>query len=114
MVWTRKSKMTKYAFIVCSLFFLAPSHATPLFNDTDLEGLSKKTVSILNRYDGCLHFAGEFSGEPALDIYVKQQFKKLGCETIDHDVSLLRHRSYQNPKVVKALQIIEDEYQISR
>ena len=54
-----------------------------ILTPSDLAGLPQRTKHILMRYDACLHFAGEWSGEPSLDQYVRQRTQELDCEHIE-------------------------------
>ncbi len=103
-----------YAIFVIATLACQTTHAQPILNESDMAGFSRNTRAILERYETCLHFAGEWSGEPDLDKYIHRRVKELRCDRIDHDVSQLRRRSLNQPRVIKALSKIEHEYDVSR
>lgn len=90
--------MDKYYFklmtasIVC-MTLCAPAWAQPMLTQADLAGLPKRTQNTLKRYEACLHFACEWSGEPARDQYVRQRVLELDCEHIERDIASLRRKA---------------------
>ena len=102
---------------MCLLSLLAVPvslYAQPVVQDSDLQGVPKHAQSVLQRYEACLHFAGEISGEPEADQYVHRRLTELGCDRIDRDVAQIRNKYDTQPRVYSVLDKIEHEYDISR
>ncbi|MGL4767069.1 MAG: hypothetical protein ACRCV6_03180 [Formosimonas sp.] len=106
--------MNLKALILTLLTVCSTASAQPVLNADDLRGLTQPARTVLQRYETCLHFAGEFSGDAHLDQYAHRRTKTLRCDTIDHDVAQLRRRSLNQPKIIRALGKIERVYDMSR
>ena len=87
--------------------------AQPVMSQRDLAGLSKQTKNVLHRYESCLHFAGEWSGDPKLDQYVRKRTQELGCAHIDQDVSQLRRTKSHRSQTLKLIKKLERAYGVS-
>ena len=81
-----------------------------ILTPSDLAGLPQRTKHILRRYDACLHFAGEWSGEPSLDQYVRQRTQELDCEHIERDINALRRKAGAHSRTRQLIEKIEYGY----
>lgn len=97
-------------FILLGILSVPVSAWAEILTQSDLTGLPQRTKKTLMRYEACLHFAGEWSGEPSRDRYVRQRIRALNCVQVERDIDALRRQSAAHSQTRRLIEKIEYEY----
>ncbi len=56
-----------------------------------------------DRYDGCIHWGGEPSGDPVRAAQIARALRELKCDRLKRDVLRLKRKYAKNPAALAAL-----------
>jgi hypothetical protein len=101
--------MTRFLFAV-PVLALAACSAQPTYTAnenlliTGFPDLPKDAAKVAERLAGCQHFAGETGDNPPeREREIQAAMSDLRCESIEHDVSVIRAKYVRNQQVQAAL-----------
>ncbi|HSC81545.1 MAG TPA: hypothetical protein VLC08_14405 [Chitinolyticbacter sp.] len=98
-----------------ALLLLLSGHAAAEYDpwqhyDKTLKTLPKDAAAALDRGVTCNHFAGEFNGDGSQeDKERNREMAKLRCDTVDSDISRIKQRYKNQPKVLQAIRTYYEE-----
>lgn len=93
---------------IFAVFLMAMPPGVVAMTQTDVpkhaENLPKEVRRLLERYEVCVHFAGEFNGDGLeRDREVNATMKELRCGKVEKDGATLRRKYARHPDALKAL-----------
>ena len=97
-------------FMLLGILTMPVSAWAKILTPSDLAGLPLRTKKTLMRYEACLHFAGEWSGEPSRDRYIHRRIHELNCTQIERDIDSLRRKAGAHSRIRQLIEKIEYGY----
>jgi hypothetical protein len=92
--------MVKFTMILLTLVLASTSSALAA---EEAANLPADVKALVDRHEGCDHWAGEEPYDEARGKEIAAAVRKLKCDRIDKDVAALRRKYTGNPAVKKAL-----------
>lgn len=90
-----------------SLVFFAALSTDVLAATPEAGALPKDVRKFVERYETCVHFAGEFNGDGSeRDHEVNATMKELRCDKVEQDAVALRRKYARHPDALKALDAV--------
>jgi hypothetical protein len=84
------------------LFTVLPAGVAAATPDT--HRVPREVRRMVERFEACVHFAGEFSGDGSeRDREVNATMKNLRCDKVEKDAAALRRKYVRHPDALKAL-----------